>query len=192
MRALASDLAYLEAWSCAVTGAALTWPASETSVLRFIAHYLWDEEERAKNPEHGMPESVDSALRAEGRLAGSLIEPLQNRAWLGPLLVAALLGGRSKTRHHLAAVHAGVRRAKNPCSRQHDAATQIEPDSGIEGGKTLVARETSQCLAMTRTSHLDHVFTEPERQIADSVNIVASHGCFALGYQAIMQFLVDR
>ena len=56
----------------------------------------------------------------------------------------------------------------------------------------LVARETSQCLAMTRAAHSDHVFTEPERQIADSVNVVASHGRFALGHQAIMQFLVDR
>lgn len=71
LRALASDLAYLEAWSHAATDAALAWPASETSVLRFIAHHLWDEEERAKNPEHGMPESVDSALRAEGRLRSS-------------------------------------------------------------------------------------------------------------------------
>ncbi len=62
----------------------------------------------------------------------------------------------------------------------------------FQGIDVLVARETSQCLAMTRASHLDHVFTEPERQIADSVNVVASHGRFALGHQAIMQFLVDR
>jgi integrase len=68
LRALASDLAYLEAWSHAATGAALAWPASETSVLRFIAHHLWDEAERAKNPEHGMPESVADAMRAQGRL----------------------------------------------------------------------------------------------------------------------------
>ena len=37
-------------------------------MLRFIAHHLWDEEEREKNPEHGMPEAVAEALRAEGRL----------------------------------------------------------------------------------------------------------------------------
>jgi integrase len=71
LRALASDLAYLEAWSRAATGAPLAWPASETSVLRFIAHHLWDEEERAKNPDHGMPASVADALRAEGRLRSS-------------------------------------------------------------------------------------------------------------------------
>ena len=71
LRALASDLAYLEAWSRAATGAPLAWPASETSVLRFIAHHFWDEEERAKNPDHGMPASVADALRAEGRLRAS-------------------------------------------------------------------------------------------------------------------------
>ncbi len=68
LRALASDLAYLEAWARVATGAALVWPASETTMLRFIAHHLWDEVEREKNPEHGMPEAVAEALRAEGRL----------------------------------------------------------------------------------------------------------------------------
>ena len=68
LRALSSDLAYLEAWARVATGAPLVWPASETTVLRFIAHHLWDEEEREKNPEHGMPEAVAEALRAEGRL----------------------------------------------------------------------------------------------------------------------------
>ena len=68
LRALASDLAYLEAWARASTAEPLAWPASETTVLRFIAHHLWDEEEREKNPEHGMPEAVAEALRAEGRL----------------------------------------------------------------------------------------------------------------------------
>jgi integrase len=71
LRALAGDLAYLEAWSRAATGTPLAWPASETSVLRFIAHHLWDEEERAKNPDHGMPEAVAGALRAERRLRSS-------------------------------------------------------------------------------------------------------------------------
>jgi integrase len=66
--ALASDLAYLEAWSRVATGAALTWPISEAAVLRFIAHHLWIEAEREKHADHGMPEAVAEALRAEGRL----------------------------------------------------------------------------------------------------------------------------
>jgi integrase len=37
-------------------------------VLRFIAHHLWDEAEREKNPAHGMPQDVANVLRAEGRL----------------------------------------------------------------------------------------------------------------------------
>ena len=37
-------------------------------MLRFIAHHLWDEAEREKNPEHGMPQEVAETLRAEGRL----------------------------------------------------------------------------------------------------------------------------
>ncbi|MGA3008112.1 MAG: tyrosine-type recombinase/integrase [Opitutaceae bacterium] len=68
LRALASDLAYLEAWARASTAAPLIWPASETTVLRFIAHHLWDEDEREKNPEHGMPQEVAEALRAAARL----------------------------------------------------------------------------------------------------------------------------
>lgn len=68
LRALASDLGYLEAWARAATGGALVWPASETTVLRFIAHHLWDQAERERNAEHGMPEAVASMLRAEGRL----------------------------------------------------------------------------------------------------------------------------
>ena len=68
LRALASDLAYLEAWARASTAEPLVWPASEMTVLRFIAHHLWDEEEREKNPDHGMPENVAEILRVEGRL----------------------------------------------------------------------------------------------------------------------------
>ncbi len=68
LRALSSDLAYLEAWARVATDAPLVWPATETTVLRFIAHHLWDEEERERNAEHGMPEAVAEALHAEGRL----------------------------------------------------------------------------------------------------------------------------
>lgn len=68
LRALASDLAYLEAWSLAATGAALGWPASQSAVLQFIAHHLWDVSERDRNPDHGMPETVALSLRRAGRL----------------------------------------------------------------------------------------------------------------------------
>jgi hypothetical protein len=61
LRALASDLAYLQAWSIAATGASLPWPAPVALLLKFVAHHLWD-------PEHGMPEIVAQKLRAQGLL----------------------------------------------------------------------------------------------------------------------------
>ncbi|MBM3624356.1 MAG: DUF1612 domain-containing protein, partial [Alphaproteobacteria bacterium] len=53
------------------------------------------------------------------------IEPLQHRAWLGPLLVSAHLRVRGKTRNHLIALHAGLRAAKYRCARQHDRTTRL-------------------------------------------------------------------
>ena len=72
LRALASDLAYLEAWSLALTGSPLPWPAPEGLVMRFIAHHLWDPAQRDKDPEHGMPPEVAMALQAQDllRVAG--------------------------------------------------------------------------------------------------------------------------
>ncbi|PYE30079.1 phage integrase family protein [Rhizobium sp. PP-WC-1G-195] len=68
MRALASDLAYLEAWCVLATGTPLPWPAPESLLLKFVAHHLWDPAERETNVEHGMPEDVAIALRFKGLL----------------------------------------------------------------------------------------------------------------------------
>lgn len=68
LRALTSDLAYLEAWGLASTGQSLPWPASEALLLRFVAHHLWDPERRASDPQHGMPADVDENLRGQGFL----------------------------------------------------------------------------------------------------------------------------
>lgn len=68
MRALASDLAYLEAWCDCATGSPLSWPALESLLLKFVAHHLWDPTERESNSEHGMPEEVAIALRDKGLL----------------------------------------------------------------------------------------------------------------------------
>lgn len=64
LRALASDLGYLEAWAMAATGAPLPWPAPEALLLKFVAHHLWDPARREADPEHGMPGVVDRALRS--------------------------------------------------------------------------------------------------------------------------------
>jgi integrase len=68
LRALTSDLAYLEAWSLASTGSPLPWPAPEALLLKFVAHHLWDPEKRIADPDHGMPDPVSQSLRDQGFL----------------------------------------------------------------------------------------------------------------------------
>jgi integrase len=68
LRALTSDLAYLQAWSLASTGSALPWPAPEALLLKFVAHHLWDPERRLTDPLHGMPADVEDKLRLQGFL----------------------------------------------------------------------------------------------------------------------------
>lgn len=86
VRALASDLGYLEAWhrvahawqdakageGGAWSGAPLPWPASDDLALRFVAHHLFLAEERAKDASHGMPAAVEAQLREAGVLRGAL------------------------------------------------------------------------------------------------------------------------
>jgi integrase len=68
LQALTSDLAYLEAWGLAATGKALSWPAPEALLLKFVAHHLWDREKRAVDLDQGMPADVEDNLRRQGFL----------------------------------------------------------------------------------------------------------------------------
>jgi len=68
LRALASDLAYLEAWAVAATRHSLPWPAPEALLLKFVAHHLWSPQRRETDPDHGMPAEVDERLRQQGLL----------------------------------------------------------------------------------------------------------------------------
>ncbi|MFK3665840.1 site-specific integrase [Ochrobactrum teleogrylli] len=68
LRALTSDLAYLEAWSMAATGNPLPFPAPEALLLKFIAHHLWRPQQREIEPDHGMPVGVEEELRRQGFL----------------------------------------------------------------------------------------------------------------------------
>ena len=77
IRAVASDLGYLEAWSRAATGEALQWPPNEADGLKFIAHHLFRAEERKARREadkdgYGMPRDVEYQLRQQGVLRGTL------------------------------------------------------------------------------------------------------------------------
>lgn len=71
LRALTSDLAYLQAWSLASTGVSLPWPAPEALLLKFVAHHLWQPEQRESDPLHGMPASVEQSLRDQRFLRSS-------------------------------------------------------------------------------------------------------------------------
>ncbi len=68
LRALTSDLAYLEAWSMAATGNPLPFPAPEALLLKFVSHHLWRPQQREIDPEHGMPADVEEELRQQGFL----------------------------------------------------------------------------------------------------------------------------
>lgn len=68
LRAVASDLAYLERWALAATGSPLPWPAPGDLVVKFIAHHLWDAAQKAVDASHGMPDGVAEALRDSGAL----------------------------------------------------------------------------------------------------------------------------
>lgn len=65
LRALASDLAYLEAWCVLATGMRLPWPAPEALLLKFVAHHLWDPAKREADSAHGMPREVEVGLRGQ-------------------------------------------------------------------------------------------------------------------------------
>ncbi|KAB2692418.1 site-specific integrase [Brucella intermedia] len=68
LRALTSDLAYLEAWSMAATSNPLPFPAPEALLLKFVAHHLWRPQQREIEPDHGMPADVEEELRRQGFL----------------------------------------------------------------------------------------------------------------------------
>ncbi len=68
LKALASDLAYLEAWALASTGSPLPWPAPEALALKFVAHHLWDPARREADPAHGIPADVAETLRTQDLL----------------------------------------------------------------------------------------------------------------------------
>ncbi|ASV84415.1 putative phage integrase domain protein [Ochrobactrum quorumnocens] len=68
LRALTSDLAYLEAWSMAATGDPVPYPVPETLLLKFVAHHLWRPQQGEIKPDHGIPVGVEEELRRQGFL----------------------------------------------------------------------------------------------------------------------------
>ncbi|TNM60235.1 hypothetical protein FHP24_25830 [Aliirhizobium smilacinae] len=68
LRALTSDLAYLQALPLVAAKKSVPWPAPEVFRLTFVAHHLWDPAKRETDPEHGMPTEVDQNLAAKAFL----------------------------------------------------------------------------------------------------------------------------
>ena len=80
LRAIASDLNYLETWSYAALGHALPWPATEALALKFIAHHLYDADEHERDASHGMPKDVRALLLQDGCLKTDGPHALGDRA----------------------------------------------------------------------------------------------------------------
>ena len=73
LRALASDVAYLEAWALAATEAPLPWLATESLLLKLCrTHRVWDPAQHETDVRYGMPKDVTGArgttvsFRSEG------------------------------------------------------------------------------------------------------------------------------
>ncbi len=88
----------------------------------------WDENARMASWREavGSTENMPSLLAgAIALLAWEEIEPLQHRAWLGRLMVGAILRGRSRTLSHLLCVNTGLREIACDRRRARDSTTKL-------------------------------------------------------------------
>ena len=88
----------------------------------------WDENARMAS----WREAVETTMNTPPLLAAAVallaweeIDPLQHRAWLGRLLVGAILRGRSRTLSHLLCVNAGLRAIARDRRRARDSTTKL-------------------------------------------------------------------
>ena len=88
----------------------------------------WDENARmaswceAVASTQNMPSLLAAAIAL---LAWEEIDPLQHKAWLGRLLVGAILRGRSRTLSHLLCVNTGLREIARDRRRARDSTTKL-------------------------------------------------------------------
>jgi hypothetical protein len=94
----------------------------------FIFDPDWDEDARL----HGWRDVIVTTKRHSPVLAAALawdawemIQPLQHRPWLGPLLAAAILRVRAKTRAHLVCLHVGLKSVRPTHRRARDQAARL-------------------------------------------------------------------
>ena len=88
----------------------------------------WDENARMAS----WREAVEATVNTPSLLAAAIallaweeIDPLQHKAWLGRLLVGAILRGRSRTLSHLLCVNTGLREIARDRRRARDSTTKL-------------------------------------------------------------------
>jgi integrase len=130
LRALASDLGYLEAWCRAATGETLPWPAPVALPMNFVAHHLWDPTQRETDPNHGMPQAVTDELRGlkllriEGPHAVSTVR--RRLAHWSTLHRFQGLDGPFKAPRFRTALWLAVRASRRPRGRKSERAVTAE------------------------------------------------------------------
>jgi hypothetical protein len=131
------------------TGSAAATPTRSDATLRDAAGLVYDLDWDEAALLAKWRDEVDGARSSPPLIAAALafeawetIEPLQHQGWLGPLLVAALLRARGKTRHGLAPLYVGLRHARYRRLRAHDLSTRlIGFAQGVETMATLGLKE---------------------------------------------------
>jgi hypothetical protein len=117
----------------------------------------WDENARVTSWRAAVESTENLPLllaAAIALLAWEEIDPLQHKAWLGRLLVAAILRGRFRTLSHLLCVNTGLREIARDRRRARDSTTKLVAilDSFTEAAK-LGMKEHDRWLLARR--HLD-------------------------------------
>lgn len=105
-----------------------TVAASRSERPALIYDLDWDEDERLAEWQAVVVETreLPAVLRAAILLeAWSDIEVLQHAAWLGPLLVAALLRQEGLAVHHLACLHLGAKNIPRECRRGRNSSDRL-------------------------------------------------------------------
>ena len=88
----------------------------------------WDENVRMASWRQAVESTVNTPsllAAAIALLAWEEIDPLQHKAWLGRLLVGAILRGRSRTLSHLLCVNTGLREIARDRRRARDSTTKL-------------------------------------------------------------------
>ena len=152
LRALASDLAYLEAWALAATGTPLPWPAPEALALKFVAQHLWDPARRDTDPSHGMPDSIAAVCAPRGccaRTARTRPRPCAGACPAGrPCIIGKAWPGPFRSPALRSAIRLAVRATARPRTRKSEKAVTADV---LE---TLLATCASDRLADARDAAL--------------------------------------